>query len=276
MAEARRRYVVLLLMAAIPFLVAACGSSGTDSPTEAAPASEEVARALPALPVPTDGSNLASEGTSDVGSVPPSSGATTGSEGAGDTLSSSTEGSAPPVTGNTGGETSLAPVPIEDDAEVKRAQRRFPAYWQTDFSKRSISYSEVIAGRPARDGIPPSYNPQFETVEQANQWMLELEPVIVVQINGDIRAYSQSLLMFHEVMDDVVGDRPIVVSWCPLCNTSVVNSREIDGKVFTFGVSGLLRHSDLIMWDHETESWWQQGTSEAIVGAMTGTKLELI
>ena len=271
MAQARRRYVVFLVLAAVPFLVAACGGSGPDSPAEATPASEEAAGGVPALPAPTEGSNLASEGTSDAGSASPSTGATTGSEETGDVT-----GTSPSVTESTGGETSLAPVPIEDDKEVKRAQRRFPSYWQTDFSKRSISYSEVIAGGPARDGIPPIYDPQFETVEQANQWMLELEPVIVVQINGDVRAYSQSLLMFHEVVDDVVGGRPIVVSWCPLCNTSVVNGREIDGKVFTFGVSGLLRHSDLIMWDHETESWWQQGTSEAIVGAMTGTKLELI
>ncbi len=232
MPRARRRYVMFLVLAAVPFLVAACGSGDTDSRAEAAPASDELAGGAPALPVPTEGSNLASGGTGDAGTASPSSGATTGSEEPGDVTGSSppsTEGSAPPVTESTGGETSLAPVPIEDDEEVKRAQRRFPSYWQTDFSIRSISFSEVLAGGPARDGIPPIYDPQFETVEEANQWMLELEPVIVVQINGDVRAYSQSLLMFHEVVDDVVGGRPIVVSWCPLCNTSVVNSREVDG-----------------------------------------------
>ena len=129
---------------------------------------------------------------------------------------------------------------------------------------------------PRRDGIPPIYDPQFVSVERANEWMIDLEPVIPVQIGDDVRAYPQDSLMSHEVVDDVVGGRPIAVTWCPLCNTALVFHREVDGQILTFGISGLLRQSNLIMWDHETESWWQQGTAEAIVGEMAGTSLVTI
>lgn len=169
-----------------------------------------------------------------------------------------------------------SPSPVSTSELVELARRRFPPYWATDFSQSSVPLGEIISGGPPRDGIPPIYDPEFETVQEADAWLKELEPVIAVQVGNDVRAYSQSLLMFHEVANDVVGGRPIAITWCPLCNTSVVFHRTVRGRVFTFGVSGLLRHSDLIMWDHETESWWQQGTGSAIVGEMTGTRLEML
>ena len=159
---------------------------------------------------------------------------------------------------------------------MEQARRTYGIIWKTDFSNRTVSFDEIISGGPRRDGIPPIYDPQFVSVERANEWMIDLEPVIVVQIGDNVRAYPQDSLMSHEVVDDVVGGRPIAVTWCPLCNTALAFDREVDGRVFTFGVSGLLRQSNMIMWDHETESWWQQGTAEAIVGTMTGAKLDIL
>jgi hypothetical protein len=80
--------------------------------------------------------------------------------------------------------------------------------------------------------------------------------------------------MWHEIVNDTVGGRPLVVSFCPLCNTAIAFERTFEGRVLDFGTTGRLRFSNLIMYDHQTESWWQQATGDAIAGAYTGAQLE--
>ena len=155
----------------------------------------------------------------------------------------------------------------------------FTESWNTDWTKRTISLSELVAGiqRPdPRDVIQPIDDPQFDTVEEAAQWLVDREPVVALELEGEARAYPLRILTSHEVVNDVVGDRSVVVSYCPLCNSAVTFDRELDGQVLRFGVSGLLRNSDLVMWDRQTESLWQQITGEAIVGELAGTELEFI
>ena len=82
--------------------------------------------------------------------------------------------------------------------------------------------------------------------------------------------------MFHEIVNDVVGDVPVVVTYCPLCNSAVVFDRRLDGVTYDFGTTGYLRKSDLVMWDRQTESWWQQITGEAIMGALAGKRLTFL
>lgn len=154
---------------------------------------------------------------------------------------------------------------------------RFPTFgWKTDFSKHSVPYSEIISGGVGKDGIPPIYAPKFESVPQAGAWLSDGDPVAFLQIGEQVRAYPLSILIWHEVVNDEVAGIPLAVTYCPLCNTVVAFERHLSGKVYTFGVSGLLRNSDLVMWDHETESLWQQATSEAIVGELTGQKLAFL
>jgi len=148
--------------------------------------------------------------------------------------------------------------------------------WETDFSRHSVPFDEIFSGGVPRDGIPPLDDPKFTTPEQADQWLGDAEPVISFEINGDARAYPLQILTWHEVVNDVVGSVPVVATFCPLCNSAIVFDRTLDGVVHDFGVSGKLRNSDLIMWDRQTESWWQQFTGEAIVGELTGTKLTLL
>lgn len=88
-----------------------------------------------------------------------------------------------------------------------------------------------------------------------------------------MRAYPLAILIWHEIVNDIVGSVPVAVTFCPLCNCSIVFDRRVDGQTLRFGVSGNLRKSDLIMWDEQTQSWWQQITGEAIVGELTGTYL---
>ena len=150
-------------------------------------------------------------------------------------------------------------------------------YWpNTDFSKHSVSYSEIVAGTEAKVGIPAIDDPVFHPVSEAPDYMVEDEAVLAVEINGDAKAYPLAMLIFHEIVNDTVGGVPVVVTYCPLCNSAVVFRREVDGRLFDFGVSGNLRLSDLLMYDRQTESWWQQISGEAVVGEMTGTRLEFL
>jgi hypothetical protein len=162
--------------------------------------------------------------------------------------------------------------PFEEDDVI-----RFPTRgWTTDFCIHSVPYEEIRSGGVPRDGIPPIDNPEFDTVEVANEWLQPQSPVIIVAVNDDARAYPLAILTRHEIVNDEIGGEAVAVTYCPLCNSAVAFNREVNGEVLRFGVSGNLRNSDLIMWDGVTESWWQQLTGEAIVGELTGTLLDII
>ena len=149
--------------------------------------------------------------------------------------------------------------------------------WRTNFCLHSIDYSEIFSGGPPRDGIPPLDSPRFETVTSADNWLEDVEPVILLDLEDEVRAYPLQILTWHEIVNDQIGDTPVAVTFCPLCNAALVFVRpEIDGEILTFGTSGNLRNSDLVMWDRQTESWWQQFNGEAIVGDLLGTKLEFV
>ena len=102
------------------------------------------------------------------------------------------------------------------------------------------------------------------------------EPVVALEIDGDARAYPLAILIWHEIVNDEVGGVPVTVTYCPLCNTAITFDRRVGDQVLDFGTSGMLRNSDLVMWDRQTETWWQQITGEGIVGELTGTKLTFI
>ncbi|MDA2924242.1 DUF3179 domain-containing protein [Acidobacteria bacterium AH-259-L09] len=150
------------------------------------------------------------------------------------------------------------------------------AWPNTDFSKRIIDLSSLESGGPPRDGIPPIDHPRFVSVEEASQWMADREPVIVLELNGDVHAYPLQIMVWHEIVNDTVGGVPVSVTFCPLCYSAIAFDRRVKGKVYDFGTSGLLRHSDLVMYDRQTESLWQQLSGEAIVGQMVGHTLEMI
>ncbi len=145
--------------------------------------------------------------------------------------------------------------------------------FKTDFSKHSIPYSEILSGGPPKDGIPAIDSPTFVAVSDADAWLKPVEPVIFFQIGDDARAYPIQIFMWHEIVNDTVGDVPVVISFCPLCNTAIAFERTVNGQVLDFGTTGRLRYSNLIMYDRQTETWWQQATGQAIAGELTGTQL---
>jgi hypothetical protein len=160
---------------------------------------------------------------------------------------------------------------------VDLSRVRFTTHgWETDFGKHSVPLSEIMSGGPPRDGIPPIDRPRLEPVDRADLWLAPQEPVIHLQIGSEARAYPLQILIWHEIVNDLVGETPVAVTFCPLCNSAIAFDRRLNGRVLDFGTTGNLRHSDLVMWDRQTESWWQQFTGEAIVGELTGQRLEMI
>jgi hypothetical protein len=148
--------------------------------------------------------------------------------------------------------------------------------FSTDFSMHSIPYSEVLSGGPPKDGIPAVDNPQYVSIDEADDWIEALEPVILLQSGESARAYPVQILMWHEVVNDVLGGEPVVVTFCPLCNTGIVFDRNLNGEVLDFGTTGRLRFSNLIMYDRQTETWWQQASGAAIAGELTGEQLTFL
>ena len=145
--------------------------------------------------------------------------------------------------------------------------------WSTDFTKHSVPFSEIASGGPPKDGIPAIDKPEFVSVSAADGWLKPQEPVIEFSRGGDHRAYPVQILIWHEIVNDTVGGVPVAITFCPLCNTAIAFHRQVRDQVVTFGTTGKLRFSDLVMYDRQTESWWQQATGQAIVGSLTGTQL---
>ncbi len=150
------------------------------------------------------------------------------------------------------------------------------AWSNTNFCKLSVDLNEIISGGPGKDGIPSIDSPVFESIAQAQTWMSDKAPVIVVEIDGIARAYPQAILIWHEIVNDEVGGVPVAVTFCPLCNSSIVFDRRVGDAVLSFGVSGLLRKSDMVMYDRQTDSWWQQFVGAGIVGEYTDILLDIV
>ena len=155
-----------------------------------------------------------------------------------------------------------------------------PSYWagewpRTDFSKASVDFAEIQSGGPPKDGIPSIDDPQFLPLDGVTS-LAGSEPVIGLTVEGVSRAYPLRVLIWHEIVNDVIAGVPVAVTYCPLCNAAIVFDRRVGGDVLEFGTTGKLRKSDLVMYDRQSESWWQQFLGEAIVGERTGQRLKVL
>ncbi len=145
---------------------------------------------------------------------------------------------------------------------------------KTNFDKSSVDRSEIMSGGPRKDGIPSIDKPTFKPVAEVE--LAPTVPVISVQINDDARAYPLGILMSHEIVNDRIGGKKVAVTYCPLCNAAIVFDAKVGDRELDFGTTGNLRNSDLVMYDRQTESWWQQFLGEAIIGDYTGTRLKML
>jgi len=136
-----------------------------------------------------------------------------------------------------------------------------------------IDPAAVISGGPPPDGIPPIDDPRFLAVAEVD-FLADEEPVVVLSLDGDVRAYPVQILTWHEIVNDVVADRPVSVTYCPLCNSALAFERTVGERVLSFGTSGRLYLSNLVMYDRQTESLWPQAEGRAVAGVLTGTELD--
>ena len=145
---------------------------------------------------------------------------------------------------------------------------------ETDFTRCTIDLAEIRSGGPPKDGIPSLDMPEFVALSEVDYE--PQAPLISVAFDGEARAYPLSILIWHEIVNDQIGERSFSVTYCPLCNTSVVFDRKHGKQTLDFGTTRQLRHSDLVMYDRQTESWWQQYNGEAIAGALAGQALTIL
>lgn len=163
-----------------------------------------------------------------------------------------------------------------------QAIAQVPSSWtyewaKTDFTQSSVNFSEILSGGPPKDGIPSIDDPKFAGYGDARILkMAPTEPVIGIVIEGQARAYPISILTWHEIVNDTLAGVPITVTFCPLCNSSIVFDRRLDGKLLDFGTTGKLRNSDMVMYDRQTETWWQQFLGQGIVGELNGKRLKML
>lgn len=155
-----------------------------------------------------------------------------------------------------------------------------PGAWQrewpdTDFTLHSVDFGEIMSGGVRKDQIPALDSPVFKPVAEV-AGIGPLEPVIGLVVGDLARAYPLRVLTWHEIVNDEIAGIPVAVTYCPLCNAAIVFDRRVGDRVLDFGTTGKLRNSDLVMYDRQTESWWQQFLGQAIVGELTGAQLTFL
>ena len=144
-----------------------------------------------------------------------------------------------------------------------------------DLANSTIPPGKIFSGGPPRDGIPSIDNPKFISAEKAD-YLNDKDRVMGVEINGKARAYPIRILNWHEIVNDNHNGTALAVTFCPLCGSGIVYKSSFDGKPHTFGVSGLLYNSDVLLFDRETETLWSQILSKGISGKLVDKKLEIV
>lgn len=165
---------------------------------------------------------------------------------------------------------------IAGSACAESPPRGASSEFDTDFTRHNIPYDEILSGGPPKDGIPAIDKPVFLSIDDADDWLKGKEGVVVYRQEDEVRAYPLQVLMWHELVNDRVGGQPVTISYCPLCNTAIAYDGRVGDRELTFGTTGRLRYSNMVMYDRETESWWQQADGKAIVGKLLGETLTML
>lgn len=142
-----------------------------------------------------------------------------------------------------------------------------------DLSDTLVNANKILAGGPAKDGIPAIDKPRFVGVENADHLQPQ-DRILGISIDGIHKAYSIGILNWHEIVNDDINGHHFAVTYCPLCGTGVAFESNINGSNLEFGVSGLLYNSDVLLYDRQSESLWSQIMSQAISGDFKGQKLK--
>jgi len=141
-----------------------------------------------------------------------------------------------------------------------------------NLTRHAVPPSRILKGGPPRNAIPALVNPLF--VPGSRSTLLPDDRVLGLSFNGNAKAYPVRILNWHELVNDTLGGVPVAITYCPLCASGVAFDRGKGGVVPTFGVSGLLYNSNMLLYDHASESLWTQMGMRAITGPRTGDRLD--
>lgn len=171
-----------------------------------------------------------------------------------------------------GGETTKEKITVQGDSAGKTEKE----IMITDGVKHSVPLDQILSGGPPKDGIPPIDHPKFISIPEASKQLSDKEPGLALEIGGVDRFYPFQILVWHEIVNDTINSKRVLVTYCPLCLSGIVFDPVVNGEHVEFGTSGKLWNSNLVMYDRKTNSLWSQILGEAIVGEMTGTKLTVL
>jgi len=146
----------------------------------------------------------------------------------------------------------------------------------TNGVRHIVPLERIVSGGVPKDGIPSIDRPKFVSAEEADKFLSDKDLVFGIHYNGEARAYPAMILVWHEIVNDWIGGKPVLVTYCPLCHSTIAFERLIDGQPVEFGVSGKLYNSDLVMYDRKTDTYWSQILGKAIVGELAGRELKPI
>ncbi len=166
---------------------------------------------------------------------------------------------------------------ITAGAFVYVSYSQFPAGPSVGSLNHLVPSDQIVSGGPPPDGIPSIDHPIFTNATDASPWLTDnYDSVIGISLNGDVRAYPLQILVWHEIVNDVVGGVPVAITYCPLCYSTEAFIRQINGTTVQFGTSGKLYNNNLVMYDRLTKSLWSQIWGQAIEGSQTGHKLQRV
>jgi hypothetical protein len=138
-------------------------------------------------------------------------------------------------------------------------------------SPSRVPEGQILSGGPPKDGIPALTYPKTETATAADRWLKPDDTVLGIVLDGQARAYPVRILNWHEIVNDRINKHRFVINYCPLCGSGMAyDSNDL------FGVSGLLYQSDVLLYDHKTESLWSQLMMQAVTGPRMGERMEVL
>jgi len=170
-----------------------------------------------------------------------------------------------------GGEAQKEVITIQDNSGAVEKE-----IMVTDGVKHSVPLDSILGGGPPKDGIPSIDNPKFISISEASKQLSDTEPGLAFELGNVNRFYPFQILVWHEIVNDTINGKRVLVTYCPLCLSGIVFDPLVNGERVEFGTSGKLWNSNLVMYDRKTDSLWSQILGEAIVGEMTGTRLEVL
>jgi hypothetical protein len=166
------------------------------------------------------------------------------------------------------------PPQLEKIPEITELEKEIGVKLTAKGVKYIVDPEKIVSGGPPMDGIPSIDAPKFVSVAEADKYISDNELVLALLYKDEKRVYPLQILVWHEIVNDIVAGDPLLITYCPLCGSGIAYERKINNETVEFGTSGKLYNSNLVMYDRKTNTYWSQIDGKAIVGELTGQELK--